>query len=87
MNTTFLETADIYFKEIQKKINSNAITELDLDKLNSINHSQAFLYRAHWFYKKEDFIKAKEEIEIAIKLTKKPSNEIINNPEDLFLSL
>ena len=76
MNTTFLNTPNTYFEEIIKKINNDTITKDDLDNLKTINHSQAYLYRAHWFYKIKDITKAKEEIEIAINLIDQPYDDI-----------
>ena len=64
-------------KEFEDKLEQNNINELDVKKLNNIQCTKAYYYKSSFYYEKEDYIKAKQEIEFAIDLLGLPSDKPI----------
>lgn len=62
--------------EFGDKLNTEKVNESDIEKLNGISHPIAYHGKASFYYNKEDYIKAKQEIEFAIELLRSPANKL-----------
>lgn len=73
--------------EFGDKLNTEKVNESDIEKLNGISHPIAYHGKASFYYNKEDYIKAKQEIEFAIELLRSPANKLeyfFCNEKDIF---